>query len=117
MVAKRKSIEEKNQERDSLFPSNQKKNEQERVTPKKETVPEFVPTKKNITKLIEQQGSSARKADSIRINPILIKALTYWTSIAEPNKSKPDVIEEALLKVIPEEYLIEGYTLANRQTK
>lgn len=116
MVAKRTTISEKNQERDSLFPS-KAKTEEKGSTPEKELIPEFVPSKKNITKLIEKQGSSARTADSIRINPILIKSLVYWTSIAEPNKSKPDVIEEALLKMIPEEYLIEGYNLANKQTK
>ncbi|MGG5322381.1 hypothetical protein IGL92_003176, partial [Enterococcus sp. DIV2359] len=32
-------------------------------------------------------------------------------------KSKPDVIEEAILKTIPEEYLIEGYKLAKKQNK
>lgn len=74
-------------------------------------------TKKGITKLIKDQGSSIRIADSIRINPILIFALKYWTTIAEADKSKPDVLEETLLKAIPEEYLIEGYKLAKKQKK
>ena len=74
-------------------------------------------TKKNISKVIKDQGSSVRTADSIRINPILMSALKYWTTIAESDKSKPDVIEDALLKSIPEEYLIEGYKLAKKQNK
>lgn len=73
--------------------------------------------KKNIEKLIKQQGNSKRNADSIRINPILANALKYWTSIGEPEKSKPDVIEETLLKSIPEEYLIKGYEMAKKQNK
>lgn len=73
--------------------------------------------KKDISRLIKEQGSGIRTADSIRINPILMSALKYWTTIAESNKSKPDVIEEALLKMIPEEYLIEGYKLAKKQKK
>ena len=74
-------------------------------------------TKKGITKLIKDQGSSIRIADSIRINPILIFALKYWTTIAEADKRKPDVLEETLLKAIPEEYLIEGSKLAKKQKK
>ncbi|OJG76413.1 hypothetical protein RV10_GL003741 [Enterococcus pallens] len=58
-----------------------------------------------------------RKADSIRLNPILQSALIYWTTIGDASKSKPDIVEEALLKAIPEEYLIEGYNLAKRQNK
>ncbi|MDN4125442.1 hypothetical protein L2W01_13600 [Staphylococcus aureus] len=81
------------------------------------TTQEFVMNKKNIEKLIKQQGNSKRNADSIRINPILANALKYWTSIAEPEKSKPDVIEETLLKTIPEEYLIQGYEMAKKQNK
>lgn len=73
--------------------------------------------KKSITKMIKEQGSSSRVADSIRINPILIASLKYWTTIAEADKSKPDVIEDAILKSIPEEYLIEGYKLAKKQKK
>ncbi|MBO1301338.1 MULTISPECIES: hypothetical protein [unclassified Enterococcus] len=73
--------------------------------------------KKTISALIKDQGSSSRTADSIRINPILMAALKYWTTIAESEKSKPDVIEEAILKTIPEEYLIEGYKLAKKQNK
>ncbi len=46
-----------------------------------------------------------------------MSALKYWTTIAESDKSKPDVIEDALLKSIPEEYLIEGYKLAKKQNK
>ena len=83
----------------------------------KTTQENIVLNKKNIEKLIKQQGNSKRSADSIRINPILANALKYWTSIAEPEKSKPDVIEETLLKAIPEEYLIQGYTMAKKQNK
>lgn len=79
--------------------------------------PQMIVNKKNIEKLIQQQGNSKRNADSIRINPILANALKYWTSIAEPDKSKPDVIEETLLKSIPEEYLIQGYEMAKKQNK
>ncbi len=78
---------------------------------------EFVATKRNIEKLIKSQGSSIRKADSIRINPILSGALAYWISVIDRSKSKPDIVEEGLLKVIPEEYLIEGYKIAKRQNK
>lgn len=73
--------------------------------------------KKSITKMIKDQGSPSRVADSIRINPILMSALKYWTTIAESDKSKPDVIEDAILKSIPEEYLVEGYKLAKKQNK
>lgn len=83
----------------------------------KKEVEELELTKKNLSKTIKDQGSSVRTADSIRLNPILISALKYWTTIAEAEKSKPDVIEEALLKYIPEEYLVEGYKLAKRQNK
>ncbi|MFB8608300.1 hypothetical protein [Enterococcus casseliflavus] len=79
--------------------------------------PEIELTKKGISKVIKDQGSSVRTADSIRINPILMSALKYWTTIAEADKSKPDVLEDALLKAIPEEYLIEGYKLAKKQKK
>jgi hypothetical protein len=83
---------------------------------KQKEVEEIELTKKNISKkVIKDQGSSVRTADSIRINPILMSALKYWTTIAESDKSKPDVIEDALLKSIPEEYLIEGYKLAKKQ--
>ena len=81
----------------------------------KTTHEHIVMNKKNIEKLIKQQGNSKRNADSIRINPILANALKYWTSIGEPEKSKPDVIEETLLKSIPEEYLIKGYEMAKKQ--
>lgn len=83
----------------------------------KTTHEHIVMNKKNIEKLIKQQGNSKRNADSIRINPILANALKYWTSIGEPEKSKPDVIEETLLKSIPEEYLIKGYEMAKKQNK
>jgi hypothetical protein len=83
----------------------------------KTTHEHIVMNKKNIEKLIKQQGNSKRNADSIRINPILANALKYWTSIGEPEKSKPDVIEETLLKSIPEEYLIKGYEMAKKKTK
>lgn len=52
----------------------------------KTTQENIVLNKKNIEKLIKQQGNSKRSADSIRINPILANALKYWTSIAEPEK-------------------------------
>lgn len=84
---------------------------------KSKEIEEIELTKKNISKVIKDQGSSVRTADSIRINPILMSALKYWTTIAESDKSKPDVIEDALLKSIPEEYLIEGYKLAKKQNK
>lgn len=78
---------------------------------------EFNPTKKNIQNLIREQGSSKRKADSIRINPILTASLKYWTTMIDSKKSKPDIIEEALIKLIPEEYLIEGYKLFQKNNK
>lgn len=79
------------------------------------SIQEIVPDKKSITKLIRDAGASKRVGDSIRLHPILIAALKYWTTIAEPSKAKPDVVEQALLKVIPEEYLIEGYKLAKKR--
>ena len=84
---------------------------------KEKPEPSFDPNKKNITALIKKQGNSIRKADSIRLNPILQAALIYWTTIEDSSKSKPDIVEEALLKAIPEEYLIEGYNLAKRKNK
>lgn len=112
-MAKRTSISDSHKERDSLFPK--KENNNNNVNKNLEVPVEFIANKKNITKLIDEEGSSARIADSIRINPILIKSLIYWTTIIDPKKSKPDIIEEALLKTIPEEYLIEGYKLAKKQ--
>ena len=85
-------------------------------TPKQQLL-EVALNKKAISTLIGKQGSSIRKGDSIRINPILQSALTYWTTIKEPNKSKPDIIEELLLKNIPEEILIAGYKMAKDQKK
>lgn len=73
--------------------------------------------KKNIEKIIIQQGASSRNQDSYRVNPIIFNALKYWTSIAEPNRKKPEIIEEAILKIIPEEYLIQGYEMAKKQNK
>lgn len=73
--------------------------------------------KKSISKIIKDQGSSTRTADSIRINPIIASSLKYWTTLVDPSKSKPDIIEEALIKFIPEEILIEGYNLAKKQNK
>ncbi|HFU6279621.1 TPA: hypothetical protein ACH6NS_002712, partial [Enterococcus faecium] len=46
---------------------------------KSKEVEEIELTKKNISKVIKDQGSSVRTADSIRINPILMSALKYWT--------------------------------------
>lgn len=92
-------------------------NKKGRDTQPLKKIQEIELTKKSISKAISEQGSSVRIADSIRINPILISALKYWTTIAESKKSKPDVVEEALLKIIPEEYLIEGYKLAKKQKK
>lgn len=85
--------------------------------PVKPTEPVFEPNRKNISKLIKDQGSGIRVADSIRTNPIITASLKYWTSIIDPSKSKPDIVEEALLKHIPEEILIEGYNLAKKQNK
>lgn len=85
--------------------------------PVKAAAPVFEPNRKNISKLIKDQGSGTRVADSIRMNPILTASLKYWTSIVDPSKSKPDIIEESLLKHIPEEILIEGYNLAKKQNK
>lgn len=79
--------------------------------------PKIEINKKNISKIIKDQGSSIRIADSIRINPIIASSLKYWTSLVDPSKSKPDIVEEALLKMIPEEILIEGYNLAKKQNK
>ncbi|WP_321386418.1 hypothetical protein [uncultured Enterococcus sp.] len=95
-------------------------NEKESVNEKNENTPkqeEIVLNKKNIEKLIAKQGNSMRNPDSIRLNPIIFNAMKYWTSIAEPGKSKPDIVEEAILKVIPEEYLVHGYEMAKRQNK
>lgn len=82
-----------------------------------ESQPEIEINKKNISKIIKDQGSSVRIADSIRINPIIASSLKYWTTLVDPSKSKPDIVEEALLKLIPEEILIEGYNLAKKQNK
>ncbi len=85
--------------------------------PVNRTIPNEELTKKSISTQIGKQGSSARRADSIRINPILQSALLYLTTIKEPGKSKPDVIEEMLLKYMPEDILIEGYKMARDQKK
>ncbi|MFW7368808.1 hypothetical protein [Vagococcus fluvialis] len=76
-----------------------------------------IETKNDIKMLIDKQGSSLRKADSIRINPIIASALLYWTSIIDPSKSKPDIVEESLIEFIPAEYLLEGYNIAKKQKK
>ena len=83
----------------------------------KQSEPSFEANRKNITKLIKDQGSGIRVADSIRVNPILSASLKYWTSLVDPSKSKPDIVEDALIKLIPEEILIEGYKLAKKQNK
>ncbi|GGD03124.1 hypothetical protein [Enterococcus wangshanyuanii] len=86
------------------------------IKPEPKLEPEVL-NKKSIEKIIIQQGNSKRSQDSYRVNPILFNALKYWTSIGEPNKSKPDIIEEAILRIIPEEYLVQGYEMAKKQNK
>lgn len=72
-------------------------------------------SKKQLVQLIKDQGTKGRKPNSMRFNPIIDNALVYWTQMAEPDKSKADIVEIALMDYIPEEYLIEGYKLAKHK--
>ena len=52
----------------------------------KTTHEHIVMNKKNIEKLIKQQGNSKRNADSIRINPILANALNTGLQLVNQKK-------------------------------
>ncbi|MGL4644549.1 MAG: hypothetical protein ACRCVH_09540 [Vagococcus fluvialis] len=110
-----KQKEEHEKKKTEKKSSEQNKNRTETKTENK--TEDKIETKNDIKMLIDKQGSSLRKADSIRINPIIASALLYWTSIIDPSKSKPDIVEESLIEFIPAEYLLEGYNIAKKQKK
>lgn len=114
-----KQKEEHEKKKTEKKSSEQNKNRTETKTENKteNKTEDKIETKNDIKMLIDKQGSSLRKADSIRINPIIASALLYWTSIIDPSKSKPDIVEESLIEFIPAEYLLEGYNIAKKQKK
>lgn len=115
MLNKQKEEHEKKKNEKKSSEKNKNKNRTETKTENK--TEDKIETKNDIKMLIDKQGSSLRKADSIRINPIIASALLYWTSIIDPSKSKPDIVEESLIEFIPAEYLLEGYNIAKKQKK
>ena len=62
----------------------------------KTTHEHIVMNKKNIEKLIKQQGNSKRNADSIRINPIILNWI--FTSVLEHCVSYFTIIRHILIK-------------------
>lgn len=117
VIEKMLNKQKKEHEKKKTEKKSSEKNKNRTETKTENKTEDKIETKNDIKMLIGKQGSSLRKADSIRINPIIASALLYWTSIIDPSKSKPDIVEESLIEFIPAEYLLEGYNIAKKQKK